>query len=61
MYQNVKTLYFALLLTIATPSYSQDIKVIVATGRGFPEESAYNDARENASETSRTKSDFYIF
>jgi len=48
MRQNAKILYLVLLFTLATSLYSQDIKVIVAIGRGFPEESAYNDARENA-------------
>jgi Domain of unknown function (DUF4384) len=48
MRQNIKTFYFVLLFSLATSSYSQGIRIIETTGRGFPEESAYMDAREKA-------------
>ncbi len=39
---------FRLCVFLAVPLYAQETRVLEITGRGYPEENAYNDAREQA-------------
>ena len=39
---------FRLCIFLVVPLYAQENRVLEITGRGYPEESAYNDAREQA-------------